>query len=389
MTTSHLGARIKVFGVGGAGGNAINNMIESGLTDVEFVVANTDAQNIDTNLAEYKLNLGEKLTKGLGAGANPEIGRKAAEESIEEIKKALEGANMIFITAGMGGGTGTGAAPVIAQLAKEAGILTVAIVSKPFKLEGQKRTLQAEKGIEELTAVVDSLITIPNEKLTQIGAKASFREMLKRADDVLYFGVKGISDLITKGGMINLDFADVSTVMRNGGIALMGAGHASGEGRAKQAALSAISSPLLENVSVNGAKKLLVNITSSMDISMDEITEAMDIINNAVNNINDSEIIFGATFDDSMGDSLSITVIATGLQQVDMSKDPEPVIPKVAPKQSKLLPEHDDANTSKASYRPVRNSTGEDHGIPSYLRKKESTGEKKSINTDQDTFKLK
>lgn len=307
-------ARIKVVGVGGGGGNAVQNMINSGLRGVTFVCANTDLQALNKSAASNKVQLGEKLTKGLGAGANPSVGHEAAMESIASIRDALQDSDMVFVTAGMGGGTGTGAAPVIAQVARELGALTVGVVTKPFSFEGAKRRTSAEGGLEELKKNVDCLITIPNDRLLMFSAKkAPFTEMLKKANDVLYYAVKGISDVIMEEGLINLDFADVRTVMMESGLALMGTGIASGENRAREAAQRAIQSPLLEDVSLEGAKAVLYNITASTDISGDEIAEIGDIIADAVHP--DANIIFGVVFDEEAGDELRITVVATGIEE--------------------------------------------------------------------------
>ncbi|HHW12423.1 MAG TPA: cell division protein FtsZ [Firmicutes bacterium] len=311
--TNQQFATIKVIGVGGGGTNAVNRMIEAGLQGVEFVAINTDGQALLRSKADTRLRIGDQLTKGLGAGANPEIGRQAAEESREEISQVLKGSDMVFITAGMGGGTGTGAAPVIAEMAKEAGALTVGVVTKPFNFEGKVRMLQAEEGVKALRERVDTLITIPNERLFQIvDRKTSFVEAFKTADDVLRQGVQGISDLITITGLINVDFADVKTIMNNAGSALMGIGVARGENRAVEAAKAAVSSPLLET-SIAGAKGILLNITGSSDLGLFEINEAAAIITEAADP--DANIIFGAVIDDKQGDEIRITVIATGFQQ--------------------------------------------------------------------------
>lgn len=305
-------AKIKVVGVGGGGGNAVNNMITSVLNGVTFITANTDVQALNRSQAEFKIQLGEALTKGLGAGADPEVGKQAALESIEAIREALGEADMVFVTAGMGGGTGTGAAPVIAQVAKDMGALTVGVVTKPFFFEGKKRLEAAEKGIEEFRKHVDSLITIPNDRLLSLASKkATFIEMLKRADEILYFAVKGISDLIMVPGLINLDFADVKAVMGESGLAMMGAGTSSGESRAHEAAQRAITSPLLEDVSIDGARGVLMNITSSYDLTIQEVSEAASVIQEAAHD--DARIFFGTVFDENMGDEMRITVIATGI----------------------------------------------------------------------------
>lgn len=303
-------ADIKVIGVGGGGNNAINRMIEAGLKGVEFIAVNTDAQALYLSRAEKKIQVGEKLTKGLGAGADPDIGMKAAEESADEIKKALVGADMVFVTAGMGGGTGTGGAPVIARIAKESGALTVGVITKPFSFEGRKRNTQADRGIQALAQEVDSLIKIPNDRLLQVVDKhTGFNDAFKIADDILRQGVQGISDLIAVPGVINCDFADVQTIMRNTGSALMGIGKAKGENRAAEAARLAISSPLLET-SIEGAKGVLFNISGGTDLTLFEIHEAADIIHQAVDE--DANIIFGANIDEELQDEVRVTVIATG-----------------------------------------------------------------------------
>ncbi len=304
-------AKIKVIGVGGGGGNAINNMINSKLQGVDFTVANTDRQDLDRSLCTDRVQLGPSITMGLGAGADPEIGRNSAEESMDEIKESVNGADMIFITAGMGGGTGTGASPVVARECKESGALTVAVVTKPFKFEGEKRMRRALEGIENLKADVDSLIVIPNERLKVLGSKStSFKDLIARADEVLLQAVKGISGLIMSNGFINLDFADVKRVMLEAGTAIMGVGRASGENRATEAAQMAINSPLLEDISISGAKGLLMNLTGPSDMTMDEIDEASTYIKGEVNE--DAEIFWGVVFDDSCGDEVQVTVIATG-----------------------------------------------------------------------------
>ncbi len=312
-------ARIKVIGVGGGGGNGVNNMIQSALKGVEFIVANTDAQDLNKSLADHKIYMGDKLTKGLGAGANPQVGKDAALESLDRIKECVSDADMVFITAGMGGGTGTGAAPVIAQVAREAGALTVAVVTKPFFFEGKRRLDAAEQGIFELKETVDSIITIPNDRLLQMAAKkAAFAEMLKKADEVLYYATKGIADLITVQGLINLDFADVKAVMSGSGLALMGTGMASGEGRAVEAAKRAISSPLLEDISIQGASGVLMNITCSPDMLIDEVSEAANAISREA--AEDAQIFFGTVFDPEIGDEMRITVIATGIEDVEAKR---------------------------------------------------------------------
>jgi len=317
--TSGLTANIKVIGVGGGGGNAINNMITQNMTGVEFIVANTDAQALEKNQAEVCLQLGGDKTRGLGAGANPNLGKEAAEIEKQHISEMLIDTDMLFITAGMGGGTGTGAAPVIAEIASEMGILTVAIVTKPFSFEGKRRMRQAEAGIEELRKYVDTLITIPNQKLVgAVGKSTTMMDAFRKADDVLLQAVKGISDLIANSGYINVDFADVKSVMsENRSMAMMGTGSASGENRACEAVEMAISSPLLEDVDIHGARGILVNVTGNSEMGLHEVTEAVGIIENMVDE--DANIIFGCVNDDEMGDELRVTVVATGLNQTSMN----------------------------------------------------------------------
>ncbi len=305
-------AKIKVFGVGGGGNNAVNRMIECGVRGIEFIALNTDKQALFSSRAEQKVQLGEKITKGLGAGANPDIGARAAEENRNEILETLKGADMVFITAGMGGGTGTGAAPIVAEIAKELGILTVGIVTKPFTFEGRKRQQHAEKGIEDLKSKVDTLVTIPNDRLLQISdKKTTMSDAFMMADEVLKQGIQGISDLISVPNLINLDFADVKTIMFDKGIAHMGIGIASGDNRAVDAAKQAITSPLLET-SIEGAKSVLLNITGGKDLGIFEVNEAADIIRQSVDS--EANIIFGAGIDESMSDEIKITVIATGFE---------------------------------------------------------------------------
>ena len=305
-------AKIKVIGVGGAGGNAINNMIDSRLQGVKFIAVNTDSQALDISEAPIKIQIGEKITEGLGAGANPEVGREAALENADAIREVLEGSHMVFITAGFGGGTGTGAAPVIAEICKDIGALTVAVVSKPFSFEGKKRARQAEEGIDALKEVADTVITIPNDRLRGLASKsAKMIEMFKKADEVLVHSVKGITDLIMMPGLVNLDFADIRTTMSRAGLAIMGIGVASGENRATEAAERAISHPLLEDISIAGANGVLMNITCSSDLTMEEMSEASERIYSEVGE--DADIIWGAIIDDSLDDELRITVIATGI----------------------------------------------------------------------------
>jgi cell division protein FtsZ len=305
------GARIKVIGVGGGGGNAVNRMVQVGLDGVEFIVANTDLQALKHNVAPIKLQIGSKLTKGLGAGADPNVGRQAALEDTEKIIQALDGSDMIFVTTGLGGGTGTGAAPVIASLASELGALTVAVVTKPFKFEGKKRLLQAERGLEALRECVDTIITIPNERLlTIIDRTTTLTDAFVTADDVLRQAIQGISDLILVPGLINLDFADVKTIMHGMGLAMMGTGVAEGSDRAIDAARKAISSPLLEGASVNGARGVIINITGGPDLSLVEVSEASAIVQEAADD--EANIIFGAVVDPALKGRVKITVIATG-----------------------------------------------------------------------------
>ncbi len=317
------GARIKVIGVGGGGSNAVNRMIEAGIKGVEFIVANTDVQALNHSKAPIKIQLGSRLTRGLGAGADPIIGRDAALEDHEKILDVLEDSDMVFVTTGLGGGTGTGAAPVIASLAIEIGALTVAVVTKPFTVEGKKRMMQAERGLAELRGCVDTIITIPNSKLKEVEEKITIMEAFQRADDILLQAVQGISDLITVPGMINLDFADVKSVMRGMGVALMGVGRAKGEEAAVKAMKAAIDSKLLEENSIKGAKGALINITGSKDMPLDEIERAIALIQEEAHE--DSNIIFGTVFDEEMGDEVKITVIATGFEnqaKLSMSDNP-------------------------------------------------------------------
>ena len=335
-------ANIKVIGVGGGGNNAVNRMVDSDLKGVQFLSANTESQVLELSKADVTIQIGEKVTKGLGAGANPQIGEEAAQESREEIIKALEGADMVFVTAGMGGGTGTGAAPIVAECAKEIGALTVGVVTKPFAFEGKRRRAQAEKGIEFLTQKVDTIIVIPNDKLLQVvDKKCSLSDAFGKADDVLRQGIKGISDLIQIPGLINLDFADVKTIMTEQGEALMGIGIATGENRAADAAKMAINSPLLET-SIDGAKGILLNISGSANLSLFEINEAAEIISDAADP--DANIIFGSVIDESLGDKVQITVVATGFNS-----------------NAKSVPEFGKTTTTS---RPASTTTTTNSGIP-------------------------
>jgi cell division protein FtsZ len=371
------GASIKVVGVGGGGANAVNRMIAARLTGVEFLVANTDAQALRSSLAPVKIQIGSKLTKGLGAGADPEIGRKAALEDTDKIIEALEGADMVFITAGMGGGTGTGAAPIVANLATELGALTVAVVTRPFAFEGSRRAQQAQQGLAELEECVDTVITIPNEKLIEtVDPATPITEAFRIADDVLRQGVQGISDLITVPGLINLDFADVSAIMRGMGFALMGTGVARGENRALEAARMAISSPLLAEHSIQGARGLLINITGGADTTLHEVHAAATMIQEATDK--SANIIFGAVINDKVTDEFKITVIATGFQSQAASEyDVRPAaktIPFTPPVQN---------GVGSTFYRPALSSRpldgyessnleggpGADLNVPAYLRK--------------------
>jgi len=316
-----VGAKIKVIGVGGGGGNAVNHMIEAGVTGVDFLVANTDAQALRISKAPVKIQLGAKLTKGLGAGANPEIGRRAALEDTDKVIDALEGADMVFVTAGLGGGTGSGGAPIVASLARELHALTVGVVTKPFAFEGKRRMMQAEQGLAELSQSVDTVICIPNERLMQFVDKdTSFFEAFRKADDVLRQGVQGISDIITITGIINRDFADIKTIMEGMGYAVMGTAEAEGENRAVEATNRAIASPLLEDASINGAQGILLNITGSSKLTLFEVHEASSIVQKAA--AENANIIFGAVLNEAMGDAVKVTVIATGIKSERLGMKP-------------------------------------------------------------------
>ena len=316
-------ARITVIGVGGAGGNAINHMIDSEMKGVDFIACNTDAQALSINRAKFKLQIGRELTKGLGAGAKPDVGRQAIEENREDVASALEGSDMVFITAGMGGGTGTGAAPIVAEISRELGALTIGVVTRPFIFEGRKRIKQAEQGIAEMRKHVDTIIIVPNQRLLGlVGKNTTFQEALQIADNILFYACQGISELITTPALVNLDFADVRTIMAGMGDALMGTGFASGEYRASEAAQEAISSPLLEDVQIKGARGVLVNITGGSDLTLHEVNDANNVIYEAAGE--EANIIFGAAIDDSMNGQVRVTVIATGFgeksQQVQPSR---------------------------------------------------------------------
>ena len=343
---------IKVIGVGGGGNNVVNRMVKSGTKGVEFVAVNTDKQALNVSSATYKIQIGEKLTHGKGAGADPEVGRKAAEESRSQIAKALEDTDMVFISAGMGGGTGTGGAPIVAEVAKEMDILTVGVVTKPFGFEGPRRMRAAEAGIRELRDKVDSLVIIPNERLKYAtDQKITFRNAFEIADDVLRQAVQSISDLIRDTGFINLDFADVTAVMKDAGLAHMGVGRAAGKGKAEEAARMAISSPLLET-SINGAKGVLINVTGSMDIGLEEVEQAATLVQQAVHP--DALTIFGATFDEELDDEIRVTVIATGFESNDQQETP--AAPAAADTQQ---PTQDDAAAPAAAPQPLDEAEGE------------------------------
>jgi cell division protein FtsZ len=379
-----LTARIKVIGIGGGGGNAVNTMIGSRLAGVDFMVANTDAQSLDASQAPVRIQLGGTVTKGLGAGANPEIGRRAALEDQEVIKEYLEGSDMIFITAGMGGGTGTGGAPVLARVAREVGALTVGVVTKPFIFEGKKRMRQAEEGIEELKASVDTLIVIPNQRLLSIAAKTTtMLEAFHKADDVLLQAVRGISDLIITPGLINLDFADVRTVMAEMGLALMGASSASGENRAIEAAQKAISSPLLEDISIQGARGVLINITGGPDLCLHEVNEAASMIQEEAHD--DANIIFGAVIDENMTDEIRITVIATGFGELREEKKVAQVAQAPAPAASVA----NIATAAPKSRKVVHLGTiVDDLDTPTWQRKKSGSDEVETVTLSKTSFEF-
>jgi cell division protein FtsZ len=351
-------AKIKVIGVGGAGGNAINNMIASNLQGVKFIAANTDAQALEISQAPIRIQLGEGITEGLGAGADPQVGRDAALENEEDIREALGDSHMVFITAGFGGGTGTGAAPVIAEICKDLGALTVAVVSKPFSFEGKKRSKQAKSGIDALKQVVDTAITIPNDRLRGLASKkATLMDMFVRADEILLHSVKGITDLIMMPGVVNLDFADVRTTMAKAGMALMGIGISSGENRAVEAAEKAISHPLLEDVPITGARGVLMNITASSDMEFEEVAEASEYIHNEVGE--EAEIFWGTSVDDSMGDEMRVTVIATGIGKE--SETEEPIVETLRGKIRDITPGDLDKIV--------------DYDEPTFMRQKKAVGE--------------
>ncbi len=324
-TVEHHGAKIKIVGVGGGGGNAVNSMIERGLSGCEFVVVNTDMQALEKNLSPMRVQIGKELTRGLGAGANPTIGHEAALEDRDELGQLLSRTDMVFVTAGMGGGTGTGGAPIVAQLAREAGALVVGIVTRPFDWEGKRRKEQAELGIKALKEHVDTLIVVPNQKLLSIiDKRTGFKEAFQKVDDVLYNATRGIAEIITGHGVVNVDFADVRTVMQNMGDALMGTGTASGEYRAAEAAQNAISSPLLEGISISGSEGVLINIAASSELTMMEVDEAVKIVHDAVGP--DANLIFGVVLEDSLGEAMMVTVIATGFNKVKEMRSTQPTV---------------------------------------------------------------
>ncbi len=394
-------ARIKVIGVGGGGGNAVNTMVAGRLEGVEFIAANTDVQALAANRAGLKLQLGKGASRGLGAGANPEVGRQAALEARDEIAAALDGADMVFVTAGMGGGTGTGGAPVVADVAKEAGALTVGVVTKPFLFEGNRRRKQAEQGLADLRAAVDTLIVIPNQRLLSVaGENMSLADAFKRADEVLLNAVQGIADLITVHGLVNVDFADVRTIMAEKGMALMGSGRSNGERRAMEAMQAAISSPLLEDVTLDGATGLLVNITGGPNLSLREVDEAVSMAHAAADP--DANIIFGSVIDERMGDEVKITVIATGFQPRDgerrspratatvqvqvpasapVAKIQPPPLPAVDPRAREPQPIRLQAPSAPAVVRASARATqafkpadDDQYDIPTFLRKSPPRG---------------
>lgn len=362
-----VGAKIVVIGVGGGGGNAVNRMIEAGIKGVEFIVVNTDVQALNSSKAPVKIQLGTNLTRGLGAGANPQVGRQAAIEDTDKIIDVLQDADMVFVTTGLGGGTGTGAAPVIAALAIELGALTVAVVTKPFTVEGRKRMNQAEEGLAELRGCVDTIITIPNSKLKEVEEKISIMDAFRRADDILLQAVQGISDLITVTGTINLDFADIKSVMQGMGVALMGIGYGSGDGGAVKAMKEAIDSKLLEENSIKGARGALINITGSENMPLDEIEAAIELIYQEADE--NANIIFGTVFDPAMEDKVKITVIATGFDNQEQRRE------NLQPPQSNSAPQPADGSSYAAAAvyqsaaKPVPQSNKEDINVPTFIRR--------------------
>jgi cell division protein FtsZ len=367
----NLAAKVKIVGVGGGGNNALNTMISSRLSGVDFIAANTDAQALAANLAPIKLQLGSTLTKGLGAGANPEVGRKAALEDVEKIREALKGSDMVFITAGLGGGTGTGGAPVIAEVAREVGALTVAIVTKPFNFEGKKRMKQADDGLANLKMTADALITIPNQRLLSISGKSmTLLEAFKKADEILLHAAKGISDIIVGHGIINLDFADVRTIMAETGLALMGTGMASGESRAVEAAQKAISSPLLEDISIEGARGLLINISGGHNMTLNEINEATTLIQKEAHE--DANIIWGMVIDETMTEEMRVTVIATGFGKVEE----KPVATPVASRFTRVAP-------ITFGMKETGRDKKENRDIPAFVRRVKATERYDEVKLDE------
>ncbi len=375
-------ARMKVIGVGGGGGNAVNRMIDEDLEGVEFISVNTDAQALKCSKSGLKIQIGKKLTRGLGAGARPEVGRQALEENHDEVRQALEGADLIFITCGMGGGTGTGAAPLIAQMAREMGALTIGVVTKPFLFEGRKRMRQAEQGLDELRHSADTMIVVPNERLLSVvGKGTSFKDALKKADEVLLHATQGISDLIRVTGEVNVDFADVRTIMSNRGTALMGTGFGTGENRAVEAAQEAISSPLLDNISIQGAAGVLINITGGMDLAIDEVSTISSIIQDSAGE--EAEIIFGAVHDSGMKEEVRVTVIATGFEKINSDSRPtdkilrpsftKPPATQPQPRPGRP-PQGGEANNANPFQRPVQQPNAgrrlpSDLEIPTFIRR--------------------
>ncbi|MEJ2716058.1 MAG: cell division protein FtsZ [Deltaproteobacteria bacterium] len=363
---SDRNAVIRVIGVGGGGGNAVNNMIRSGLNGVEFITVNTDTQALQNNLAGLKLQIGGQQTKGLGAGSDPEVGRIAANEDYDNIRDSLEGSDLVFITAGLGGGTGTGAAPIIARIARqEVGALTVAVVTKPFLFEGKRRMRKAEEGIQQLRRELDTLIIIPNQKLLSLKKDISFLDAFRKADDVLLRGVRGIADLVTVNGLINLDFADVKTIMHEKGVALMGTGSAIGEGRVEEATRMAINSPLLEDISISGARGVLINITGSSTMGLAEINDSVSIIQNEAHE--EANIIFGAVIDEEMGEAVNVTVIATGFNR---QEDVEPLDEQKQPSgRSVSLPSEQREGDEPAAWTYQPTEPPRDMQVPAFIRR--------------------
>ncbi|OPY64989.1 MAG: Cell division protein FtsZ [Syntrophorhabdaceae bacterium PtaU1.Bin034] len=367
-------AKLKVVGIGGGGCNAINNMVEAGLPGVEFVAVNTDIQSLNNNKAAAKIQIGTKVTRGLGAGANPEIGKQAALEDVEQIAEHLKGADMVFITCGLGGGTGTGAAPVVAEISKEMGALTVAVVTKPFAFEGKMRNFQAEDGLTKLKENVDTLITIPNQRLLSVGGKhMTIKDAFVKADEVLLYAVRSISDLIVSSGHVNVDFADVKTVMSERGMAIMGVGMSSGERRAIEAAQKAISSPLLEDISIHGARGVLINVTGSANMTLHEVHEASTLIQEQAHE--EARVIWGLVFDESMEDSVRITVIATGFEEAVAKAEEKPERTRERLFDDKGVPTYLKRNV-KLDYRDVKPKPASSidldddrYDIPTFLRK--------------------